>query len=39
MAGMWVGSGLLRFQEEQKENRWLLRELQMCMGMDGFVHF
>jgi len=30
MAGVWVGSRLLRFQEEQKKNRWLLRELQMC---------
>lgn len=32
MAGVWVGSGLLRFQEEQRENCWLLGELQMPMG-------
>lgn len=28
MVGAWVGSGLLRFQEEQRENRGLLGELK-----------
>lgn len=32
MAGAWVGNGLLRFQQEQKESRCLLRELQMHTG-------
>lgn len=37
MAGAWVGSGLLRFQEEQKQNRWLLGELQMRTGTASCV--
>lgn len=37
MAGAWAGSGLLRFQEEQRENRWLSGELQMRTGTASHV--
>lgn len=37
MAGVWVWSGLLRFQEEQRQNCWLLGELQMHTGTASHV--